>query len=165
MESYLSISNFEYRKLITKLIISEHNLLIEKGRHSNIPREQRLCSHCKCIDDEKHFLLHCTINSELRSSFLNILNKENQIFNNLSESKTLSYILSPSTPSRVNKLGSFKKKVIRTENRGLLTYLLENVDLCFLCYMFIVYLSQTVLFNVNKILNLNLNLLNGSPLW
>jgi hypothetical protein len=27
VESYLSISNFEYRKLITKLRISEHNLL------------------------------------------------------------------------------------------------------------------------------------------
>jgi hypothetical protein len=118
VESYLSISNFEYRKLITKLRISEHNLLIEKGRHSNIPREQRLCSHCKCIDDEKHFLVHCTINSELRSSFLNILNNENQIFNNLSESKKLSYILNPSTPSQVNKLGSFLKKVIRIEDRG-----------------------------------------------
>ena len=51
VESYLSISNFEYRKLITKLRISEHNLLIEKGRHLNIPREQRLFSHCTCIDD------------------------------------------------------------------------------------------------------------------
>ena len=39
MESYLSISNFEYRKVITKLRISEHNLLIEKKRHLNIPRE------------------------------------------------------------------------------------------------------------------------------
>jgi hypothetical protein len=87
MESYLSISNFEYRKLITKLRISEHNLLIEKRKHLNIPREQRLCSYCKCIDDEKHFLLHCTINSELRSSFLNILHNENQMFNNLSESE------------------------------------------------------------------------------
>ena len=84
------------------------NLLIEKGRHLNIPREQRLCSHCKCIDDEKHFLLHYTINSELKSSFLKILNKENLIFNNLSEK--LSYILNPSTPSQVNKLGSFLKK-------------------------------------------------------
>jgi hypothetical protein len=46
VESYLSISNFEYRKLITKLRISEHNLLIEMGRHLNIPREQRLFSHC-----------------------------------------------------------------------------------------------------------------------
>jgi hypothetical protein len=42
VESSLSISNFEYRKLITKLRISEHNLLIEMGRHLNIPREQRL---------------------------------------------------------------------------------------------------------------------------
>jgi hypothetical protein len=45
-----------------------------------------------------------------RSSFLNILKNENQIFNNLSESKKLSYILNPSTPSQVNKLGSFLKK-------------------------------------------------------
>ena len=97
-QSYLSISNFEYRKLITKLRISEPNLLIENGRHLIIPREQRLCSHCKCINDEKHFILHCTINSELRSSFLNILNNENQIFNNFSESEKLSYILNPSTP-------------------------------------------------------------------
>jgi hypothetical protein len=44
-----------YRKLITKLRITEYSLLIEKGRHLNIPREQRLCSHCKCIDNEKHF--------------------------------------------------------------------------------------------------------------
>jgi hypothetical protein len=41
VESYLSISNFENRELITKLRISEHNLLIEKGRHLNIPREQQ----------------------------------------------------------------------------------------------------------------------------
>jgi hypothetical protein len=55
----------------------------------------------------------------LRSSFLNILNNENQIVNNLSEK--LSYILNPSTPSQVNKLpGSFLKKVIRTEDRGLI---------------------------------------------
>ena len=69
VEIYLSISNFEYRKLLKKLRISVHNLLIEKGRHLYIPREQRLYSRCKCIDDEKHFLLHCTINPELRSSF------------------------------------------------------------------------------------------------
>jgi hypothetical protein len=71
------------------------------------------------------------INSELRSSFLNILNNANQFFNNLSESKKLSYILNPSTASQVNKLGSFLKKVIRNEDRGLLTYLLENADFMF----------------------------------
>jgi hypothetical protein len=67
----------------------------------------------------------------LRSSFLKILNNENQIFSNLSESEKLSYILNPSTLSQVSKLGSFFKKVIRTEDRGLLTYLLENGDFMF----------------------------------
>jgi hypothetical protein len=38
------------------------------------------------------------------------LKNENQVFNNLSESEKLSYILNPSTPSQVNKLGSFLKK-------------------------------------------------------
>jgi hypothetical protein len=46
----------------------------------------------------------------LRSSFLNILNNENQIFNNLSESEKLSYILNPSTPSQVNNWVPSKKK-------------------------------------------------------
>ena len=45
MESYLTISNFEYRKLITKLRISEHNLLIENGRHLIIPRESNVYAH------------------------------------------------------------------------------------------------------------------------
>jgi hypothetical protein len=58
------------------------------------------------------FSVHYTINSELRFSFLNILNNKNQIFNNLSESEKLSYILNPSTPSQVNKLGSFLKKSV-----------------------------------------------------
>ena len=44
-QSYLSISNFEYRKLITKLRISEHNLLIENGRHLIIPRESNVYAH------------------------------------------------------------------------------------------------------------------------
>jgi hypothetical protein len=135
VESYLSISNFEYRKLITKLRISEHNLLIEKGRHLNMPREQRFCSHWKCVDDEKHFLLHCTINSELRSSFLNILNNENQIFNNLSESEKLSYILHPSTPSQVNKLDSFKKKKSLELRTGDSQHVYLKISiLCSLCY-------------------------------
>jgi hypothetical protein len=62
------------------------------------------------------------------------LNNENHFFNNLSESKQLSYILNPSTPSQVNKLGSYLKNVIRTEDRGLLTYLLENADVLLIAF-------------------------------
>ena len=111
VESYLSISNFEYRKLITKLRISEHNLLIEKGRHLKIPREQRLCSHCKCYRwrETFSFTLHDKFWIEV-FFFKHFEQRKSDIFNNLSESKKLSYVLNPSTPSQVNKLGSFLKK-------------------------------------------------------
>ena len=75
------------------------------------------------------------------------MNNENQIFNNLSESEKLSYILNPSTPSQVDKLGSFLKEVIRNEDRGLLTCLLENVD--FMFSLLHVYLYN--LYNCNKL--------------
>jgi hypothetical protein len=71
-------------------------MVLMDWRHLNILREQRLCTYCKCIDDEKHFLLHCTINSELRCSFFKHFEQRKSNFNNLSESKKLSYILNPS---------------------------------------------------------------------
>jgi hypothetical protein len=46
---------------ICKIHISAHPLMIERGRHLNIPRTDRYCLLCKSnqIEDEKHFLLHC----------------------------------------------------------------------------------------------------------
>ena len=108
---YLSISNFEFRRLITKLRISDHVLLIEKGRHFKIPREERLCQKCKLLDDEIHFLLHCTINSNLRKEYFEFLSYDS-FFKDLSISEKIIYILNPSTPTEVNKLGSFIKKSI-----------------------------------------------------
>jgi hypothetical protein len=42
--------------------VSSHPLLIEKGRYfrPKIKRENRLCSQCNQIEDEQHFLIHCT---------------------------------------------------------------------------------------------------------
>jgi hypothetical protein len=47
---------------LTKLRLSSHSLLIEKGRYfrPKIKRENRLCSQCNQIEDEQHFLIHCT---------------------------------------------------------------------------------------------------------
>jgi hypothetical protein len=46
------VSNF------VKLRISNSNLLIEQGRHQNIPLENRLCPICKLeIENEYHFVI------------------------------------------------------------------------------------------------------------
>ena len=51
--------------------ISAHPLMIERGRHLNIPRTERYCLLCKSnqIEDEKHFS-YIVKNSILKETYL-----------------------------------------------------------------------------------------------
>lgn len=109
-EFYLSCKNFEYRKLITKYRISDHNLFIEKGRYLKIPREERLCKKCKKLEDETHFLLYCDLNNGIRKHYFEFLKNENENFSSFSDLDKTNYILNPKTFNQVNKLGSFLKQ-------------------------------------------------------
>ena len=95
MENYVTVLPFIKRKMSTRLRISCHNLAIEKGRHVPIPKADdiicdfchlrrdrcsclsfkynRLCKVCNVVEDEKHFLLHCSLYNSLRETFLNNL--------------------------------------------------------------------------------------------
>ena len=61
IENYLKLDYFEHRKIIAKLRCSDHTLEIEKGRHRNMERSDRLCKQCNdgSIETEAHFLLGC----------------------------------------------------------------------------------------------------------
>jgi exosome complex RNA-binding protein Rrp42 (RNase PH superfamily) len=61
IEPFIENSNFENRKLIVKMRISDHVLEIERGRYNKINREQRICRQChlNVIEDEEHFIFHC----------------------------------------------------------------------------------------------------------
>ena len=61
-EDYLKVPIFEYRKAIAKIRCSAHPLEIERGRHKNIPSENRICKLCpqKEVENEDHFLTKCT---------------------------------------------------------------------------------------------------------
>ena len=51
----------------------------------NVPREQRHCSECQTVEDEKHFVLHCKINKQLHNKLFTYLNSFNSyIGNNIS---------------------------------------------------------------------------------
>ena len=43
----------------SKLCLSSHSMPIELGRWNRISRENRLCSNCGVLGDEKHFIYHC----------------------------------------------------------------------------------------------------------
>jgi hypothetical protein len=68
-----------HRKAITRLLLSDHNLSVERLRYRTryrlpIPREARLCRFCRVsIEDEVHALLECETHvplAEIRDRFL-----------------------------------------------------------------------------------------------
>jgi hypothetical protein len=72
LEKYLNcISKNNYRLSLARFRLSSHDLAIEKGRHTNIDRNDRKCVHCNMnvIETEYHFLLVCPKHSDLRKRF------------------------------------------------------------------------------------------------
>ena len=66
MLNYLQVvSNIKDRKALSKLRVSDHKhdkLNIEVGRHTKLFLSERTCTFCNVdIEDEKHFLLNCTV--------------------------------------------------------------------------------------------------------
>ena len=60
MEQYLiDTKNVEYRTVLAKFRLSNHKLMIEKGRHLKMKIENRVCPSCQSIEDEIHFLINC----------------------------------------------------------------------------------------------------------
>jgi hypothetical protein len=70
IDPYMDLPSFRDRQRITKFITSNHCLEVEKGRHENKPRDQRVCRACTLnhIEDEEHFLLHCDAYNDLRQA-------------------------------------------------------------------------------------------------
>ena len=59
-EPYLRIvKNVNDRISMSKFRLSNHKLMIEKGRHRNLDRTMRICPFCTSVEDEIHFLLKC----------------------------------------------------------------------------------------------------------
>ena len=111
-EKYLNINEFQLRSSLTKILISSHDLEIEKGRYTNVPRDTRLCKYCNEIlninelEDEAHALNVCPLYSLARDKLSNLLNRDltqsptythdSSTNTTASITNTLSYILSKS---------------------------------------------------------------------
>ena len=71
-EKYLDfISDKKYRVALSKFRLSSHDLEIERGRHVNTNRSDRLCRFCNgtYIENEYHFLLVCPLYRDLRIKY------------------------------------------------------------------------------------------------
>ena len=75
------VNKLEFQRVfITRYRCGSHNLRIEAGRTSYIPREERLCICNNDLQTVKHVLLQCPLLNGLRERY-NVLDVENGIMN------------------------------------------------------------------------------------
>ena len=108
-EPYLDyVPNFNRRSILTKFRCSNHSLAIEKGRHRNIPLENRICPVCKSnVETETHFLQDCFLYKDLRTKYFG---------DNLSNNDWLN-ILQCKDRSTSSKLINFLEKAFKLRDR------------------------------------------------
>ena len=88
-EKYLyDVKNRKNKIALTRFRLSNHNLLIEKGRHMRpkLDRTERKCFLCKdVIEDEKHFITNCPLYSKHRAILYHSLQNNSIYFTSLTE--------------------------------------------------------------------------------
>ena len=94
-ENYLNADiNVQDRIALTKLRLSNHELMIEKGRHIKINKSKRVCPFCpKLIETELHFLLNCETISHLRTALFEKTMMENPGFIFLQDTEKFTLLL------------------------------------------------------------------------
>ena len=77
VERYLSLEiPYIHRNAFGKFRCSNHKLRVETGRHSNTPRDERICLYCfennhiSVLDCEYHAFFHCKRYEDVRSNYL-----------------------------------------------------------------------------------------------
>ena len=75
LEPYLTVVEIKkFRKALSKFRLSNTNLLIELGRHINLPVEDRVCEYCKKnginkVENELH-VFSCKRYSDIRQLYI-----------------------------------------------------------------------------------------------
>ena len=102
-EYYLSLDiSYVYKKMLSNFRCSNHDLMIEKGRHLGIDRQLRICPLCKqkknlnIIEDEFHFFFECMEYENLRLLYFNknwLRNKNRNKFHRILELKDRGTVL------------------------------------------------------------------------
>ena len=87
---YNSFMDDEIRLIITRWRLSNHKLQVEVGRYQTppIPRENRICTNCRILEDEHHAIFVCPKFDAIREQFLQLVEKYS----------TIQSILDPASP-------------------------------------------------------------------
>ena len=99
MENYLrEIRNVKIRTQLTKFRLSDHHLMIEKGRHKGLDKSIRFCPFClDKVEDEIHFMIKCPLYVHLRAPFLDLMFADYINVETIPQKDLFSYLMSLSS--------------------------------------------------------------------
>ena len=80
-EGYLTeIEDLQIRTQLTKFRLSNHNLMIETGRHKKLTKEMRVGPFCpNLVETESHFILNCSTYNTVRNQFFNSITENEKL--------------------------------------------------------------------------------------
>ena len=112
------IKNHKHRVALSRLRLSSHQLMIEKGWHHKpiIPRIDRICPICnQGVEDECHFVTTCPIYQADRNALFNAAEECSINFREIptNEQKFI-YLMSNENSNLLAKLGEFTYKSFNT---------------------------------------------------
>ena len=99
LEKYLNLIPCpKVKTTMAKFRLSNHKLMIEKGRHNNVSRDQRFCPLCPNeIEDEMHFVMACKVFIKQRRKFFTEIAEKNNNFQNLTDPEKFQFLFNDDT--------------------------------------------------------------------
>ena len=110
LKNTFDVKNRKSKIALTHFRLSNHNLLIEKGRHMRpkLDRTERKCFLCKdVIEDEKHFITNCPLYSKHRAILYHSLQNNSIYFTSLTEEDKFIFIMINENTNVMAELGKF----------------------------------------------------------
>ena len=125
LEKYLHlVRNHKHRIALSRLRLSSHNLLIEKGRHQKPPlaRSDRLCPFCQGeIENESHFVINCPLYEQDRGNLLELVRRHSSNFDQIpTDFQKFIFILSNEDPTILRGLSLFVYNAFKIRNQFLI---------------------------------------------
>ena len=114
------VKNHKLRNFISRFRLSNHQLMIEKGRYARpkIEREQRFCYNClDKIEDETHFVINCPVYNTEREKLFEICRAKSNMkihFDSIpTEKQKLIFIMTSDDVDIINGFASYLKHCFR----------------------------------------------------
>ena len=93
----------EKRVAMSKFRLSNHNLMIEKGRHTKIRKDLRFCPICPNeVEDETHFIMYCEGYKDERKNLFLKVNQLCRDFKHLDDADKFIFLLTNENALRIS---------------------------------------------------------------